>query len=121
MPSVFKCPSSIGPPVDGLTNYQILVGPGTIFEAGQVTKMADITDGVSNTLLVAESNTPVEWMRPDDLAYTPGVPPNFGSTHTGGFNAAMADGSVRFIRSTVSPLVIDGMAVKNDGKQPGVY
>jgi prepilin-type processing-associated H-X9-DG protein len=121
MPAVYKCPSSLGPAVGGLTNYQVLVGPGTIFEAGQLTKMADITDGVSSTLLVAESNTPVEWMKPDDIAYTPGLPLNLGSTHTGGFNAAMADGAVRFIRSTVAPAVLDGLAVKNDGKQPGAF
>ena len=50
-----------------------------------------------------------------------GVCPNFGSniplnsTHTGGVNAVFCDGSVRFISSSTSLLILAAMATRDDG------
>jgi prepilin-type processing-associated H-X9-DG protein len=39
----------------------------------------------------------------------------FGSAHSGGLNAVFADGSVRFIRFNVNPLVFMRACVADDG------
>jgi prepilin-type processing-associated H-X9-DG protein len=40
----------------------------------------------------------------------------FGSSHPEGMNAALADGSVRFIRFTVTPLNFKNLCVRSDGQ-----
>jgi hypothetical protein len=51
-------------------------------------------DGLSNTFLVAEANTPVPWSKPADMVIQPGQPlPLPADT----FNVALGDGSVRFV------------------------
>ena len=39
----------------------------------------------------------------------------FGSSHSGGMNSCLADGSVRFIRFTVSQSTFQNLGVRNDG------
>ena len=54
--------------------------------------------------MVVESKDAVPWTKPDDLKFDPNAKPSLygaGSPHPGGFNAAFADGSVRFIRNTI--------------------
>ena len=46
----------------------------------------------------------------------------FGSSHAGGLNAVLADGSVRFISFTVDPLVFMRACVADDGAAiPGSF
>ena len=92
-------------------------------------RLADITDGTSNTFLFAESQTPVPWAKPADIVMAPngpiGVPPDR-------FLACMADGSVRFISETIntgslaasevtsgkSPYGVWGALGTRDGREP---
>ena len=48
MPTTFACPSrpNLEP---GTTTYRVFVGPGALFEKGNETRIANITDGTSNT------------------------------------------------------------------------
>jgi prepilin-type processing-associated H-X9-DG protein len=49
--------------------------------------------------------------------YTPNNPiKGLGSKHPGGFNAAMADGSVRFFKNTTSASTIEALATRNGGE-----
>ena len=116
MPSVFRCPgrSETGP---DLTYFRVLAGPGTLFEEPAGIAPAAITDGMSNTLLVVESNEPVSWTQPEGLAFTPQRPiEGLGGAHPGGFNAAFADGAVRFLPSSIAPSMLEALATRNGGE-----
>ncbi|MFK7818922.1 MAG: DUF1559 domain-containing protein [Planctomycetaceae bacterium] len=94
-----------------------------------------ITDGSSNTILVAEKirgTDTLGWvsgsrdtLRNVSKITTPaGTKPvggpdyvgGIGSAHVGGTQVNMADGSVRFISSNASQVILDLMASRNDGK-----
>jgi hypothetical protein len=84
------------------------------------TRPRDITDGASNTLLVAETgiaNGPWTAGGPATLrGLDPGRQPyvgrgrQFGGTHRGGVMVALGDGSVRFLHETINPKVFEALA-----------
>ena len=99
MPSMFRCPSA--ELSQGLTTYGIIVDPRSMF-TGKPTgvPVSSVIDGTSRTLLVVEATSPVPWTKPGNLSLASNEPVlGMGSKHQGGFNAAMADASVRFIRT----------------------
>src|SRR5207253_463406 len=107
MPSIYADPRGKNKG-DGMTYYQVFVGPGSVFEPfirggpGARTNAlmpADIPDGTSNTIMAVEAGKPVIWTKPDDLPFHPDKAlPKLGGLFPDGFHAALCDGSVRFIR-----------------------
>jgi len=117
MPSVFRCPSQ--PEPNGATTYTVVVDPHSIFTGERSgVPLDDVTDGHSTTLLVAESASPVPWSKPEELSLKSADPMlGMGSKHPGGFNAVMADGSVRFFqRSLLSPQLLKALITRDGGE-----
>jgi prepilin-type N-terminal cleavage/methylation domain-containing protein/prepilin-type processing-associated H-X9-DG protein len=107
-------------------------------------RIADITDGTTNTLMVSEKRLNLAFLgqkQPDDRrGYASGWGPEtirhtnrppaldysnavggdggylFGSSHTGRFNAAFADGSVRRLAYSIDPTLFKYLGNIRDGK-----
>ena len=99
------------------TRYHIFVGGGAMFEYGKMTRFDDVTDGLSNTIMIAEGREAAPWPQPFDLRYDPtqALPP-MGREHANGFWVVMADGSTRFVLKTITEASLRAAitAAKND-------
>jgi RNA polymerase sigma factor (sigma-70 family) len=94
MPAVFETPVSPAPP--GLTRIRGYGGKGAIFDGPRGARFANITDGTSNTLLVAVADEPTPWTKPGELPFVKGRPlPELDSRDPQGYQFGLADGSVR--------------------------
>ncbi len=121
----YQCPSDPGTGVP-TTNYMVITGPGTVFEGSQATPMREIIDGTSNTLLVVEvTGTNTGWAEPVDLDADSLTLPfargsnSPGSYHPGGINAAMCDGSVRFLADAIDPTTFRALTTRSGGEVVG--
>jgi|SRR5262245_43729646 len=121
MPAVYNCPSHAGGPGTTTTAYAAVFGEHCVFRGSKPVKIMDITDGTSNTLIIAEaSKAGIPWMKPEDIDITLhptlGDPGGFSSDHTGGVHGVMADGSVHFLSQSISQQVLDALFTR-DGKE----
>lgn len=114
MPKLFACPSHTLQP--GMTCYRAFAGNGAVLEMDKPTPLSAIRDGTSNTLLFAESSEPVEWTRPERLSIDAPGSLGLGSKHPGGFDAAFADGSIRFLTSKVPVETLKAIVTKAGGE-----
>jgi prepilin-type N-terminal cleavage/methylation domain-containing protein/prepilin-type processing-associated H-X9-DG protein len=119
-----------------------LEGTGVVRQFKPVS-IAEITDGLSNTLMVSEKRLNRQYLgQPqsnDYIGYTAGwendvvrstdEPPRpdyygdddgredlFGASHTGRFNAVFADGSVHSISYSINPTVFSYLGNRRDGQ-----
>jgi prepilin-type processing-associated H-X9-DG protein len=126
MPAEFACPGGPGRRA-GRTTYMVIVGPendaysvNTAFEPTRGADIRHFTDGISNTILVLESDSSVPWTKPDDLSWVKGGPlPGLTSPHAGGTHALFADGATKFLMQTVRPDVLLGIITMNGGEVIG--
>jgi prepilin-type processing-associated H-X9-DG protein len=115
MPKVFQLPGT--PDGEKLTHYQVFVKNGALFDPLQATKIQSITDGTSNTVLIATAAKGVPWTKPDDLEFDPKADPRtLLKMDTNGCNVAFADGSVRFLAKTIDPDVLKAIITKGGGE-----
>jgi hypothetical protein len=96
MPAMYALPGDRSAP-PGYTYYRAFYDNGAAFDRRYHYGIAGgFSGGTQNTMLVVEASAPVPWTKPDDLLYMPQAPlPPLGR-YPGGFQAVMADGSVRF-------------------------
>ena len=122
MLSIYQCPSAA--PDDPMeTNYVMIVGPETIASENSAITMADVTDGVSNTIMVIETaGSGIHWAEPRDLNFdelnlqiNDGSDGGMCSRHPRGVNAAFCDGSVHFLDESVDRETLRRLINRKDG------
>jgi prepilin-type processing-associated H-X9-DG protein len=126
MPPVYACPSHPGAPGGTNTAYAGVFGEKCVFRGSEPVAFKDITDGSSDTLMVVEADAAgIPWMKPDDVDIvihpTLGDPAGFSSSHAGGVQGLMCDGSVRFFSLSISPQTLQALFTRNAGDAPGSY
>ena len=103
MPQIFCCPADRSKRNRDETSYVCVTGQGLIFDGAGCTKMSDILDGTSNTLMLTETLNPICWTSPEDTtmeqcwtAYLGGYDTFKGisSNHRVYANIGFADGGV---------------------------
>ena len=93
---------------DPATRWRTFYGRGTPFDPNfpQRLSIIQITDGTSNTIMVAESGEKVTWSRFGEIKFdenNPPAPSTFGRVGKDTFQVLLFDGSVRNVRKTISP------------------
>jgi hypothetical protein len=128
---VFRCPTDKRATDEsgtefskGMTNYFAVVGPETMWPAPNVCRFEDVTDGLSNTILVVEvANSGIHWAEPRDLHVTqmarevnPSAGMGLSSRHTGGTHVIFGDGRVQFISDDTPPEQLRAMLTRAGGE-----
>ena len=116
MPAVYGYPGPGGTDKTQ-TAYFVFTGPEAMLGKGEKPSFADVHDGMSNTLLVVEARREVPWTKPEDIPFDPeGLLPQLGGFTPDGFNAAFGDGSVRYIKKSIDPIVLKALITRAEGK-----
>jgi prepilin-type processing-associated H-X9-DG protein len=124
----YRCPSDPSL-VPTETNYVMIVGKGAFGGLpNEATRMSDIRDGASNTIMIVEvTGSGIPWMEPRDLSVeeiqhqiNDGSGKWISSKHPGGVNVALCDGSVRFLAETIDRKILQSLIDPNDGTRVDV-
>jgi hypothetical protein len=101
------------------TTYLAPLGKGFIWDSPKGIKISEITDGTSNTIMLVEADDDraVIWSKPEDITIDRKNPENGLLGHyVDGFQAAMADGSVRFVRKGIDPAALWALFTRAGGE-----
>ncbi|HEX5102550.1 MAG TPA: DUF1559 domain-containing protein [Pirellulaceae bacterium] len=115
---VFQDPSNANTGNAAQTDYVFVTGTGTIFDPalGRGTRLQDITDGTSNTIMVIEMRgSGINWAEPRDIDMSAAIPLP-PSSHAGGNVVLFADGSVRNISTNVPPTTVHALTTRSGGE-----
>lgn len=124
MPDLYACPSHAGPG-SSETSYVMIVGPGTLSDGPTASRLGDVRDGLSNTIMLVEAvQSGINWLEPRDLdarqiSYqinSPDESTGIQSDHPGGVNALICDGAVRFLEDTTDPETVKALSTIDGGE-----
>jgi len=119
MPAVFE--RRLQTAAEGATHYLGVVGPGAVFGAEEGVALSDITDGLSNTIMVVEADRAVPWTKPEDLNVDLDNPlQELGGLHPRGFFVLLSDGGVKFILNTIDSKTLRGLMTIDGGESVSV-
>jgi RNA polymerase sigma factor (sigma-70 family) len=100
-----------------LTHYLGFVGKGALFERDHMVNRNSVTDGTSNTLMIAEAVTGVPWTKPEDLEFTGrSLLPMLGGQFKDGFVGVTADGFPHLFKNTMDPTLLVEMSTRGGGE-----
>jgi hypothetical protein len=99
MPSLYQLPGA-KPQQPHATHYLAFCGPEAAFDIHKKVNLTNLnlTDGMSNTLMVIETADAVPWTKPGDLEYHPDLRlPRLGNVDPGGFMGLFVNGDVHLL------------------------
>ncbi len=122
MPKVFTSPR-VTVKRKGYTVYQVFSGPGALFNSGKSKyNVANIPDGISNTLFAVENSKAVPWTKPADMPFDKDkkVSLDFGKPYGDKPLGATMDGSVRVLDlKKIKPETLKNAITPDDGNTLG--
>lgn len=122
---VFACPSSDPSEESTMANYVVIVGSETAFPGASSTKLADMTDGPGNTIMLVEiADSDIHWMEPRDLSFdkmtfrtNDPLLPGIGSVHPRGANIVLfEDGGMLRLDGSVRPQTVRALSTIAGGE-----
>jgi len=102
------------------TPYRVFHDNGALWDSDPKRRIPlnKIPDGGSNTILIAESTVQVPWAQFNEHLFDPNGPlPELGRASRDTFFVAMADGSVRMVKKSVSPNILRAAVTREGGEQ----
>ena len=120
---LFQCPGQ-GDMKLPTTNYLMVVGTHTISNGRQARRITEVTDGLTDTIMVVEvANSLVCWAQPEDLNFDElkftingAKRHEISSHHRHGANVAFCDGSVRLLKNSTNPHLVKAMLTIDGGE-----
>ncbi len=101
---------------DPTTRYRIFYGGGAAYSLDRPLSISRIPDGASNTISVIEGGEKVTWSQFDEYPFSMDGPlPKLGRPGASVIQAAMFDGSVRPIKTSIDPKVLKSGIHASDG------
>ena len=115
MPNPFRAP--VQDPKAADTFVQAVVGEGAVFDGKAKVGFASITDGMSNTLLLAEAGPAVPWTKPADIPFGPaGKLPTLEGPYADAVHVVAADGSAFRMSPRPRPDDLRLFILRDDGE-----
>ena len=114
MPDIYRSPSQSADATS--SGYHVVTGQGTLFD-GVARGLNDVSDGLSNTLLVVEAKRDTHWAKPEDIPFVAGDMKRHLASFAGETMAfARADGSVSVAAlESFSDQMLDWFILRADG------